>query len=208
MAINFTNLGGTPAPVEVTPTNGFSLNLEKNNFLNLTKAAPSMTKAKLAARWDISGMGAEADLDISVFLLNQNQKLSDASHVVFYNNKNSCGVSLDKDNRTGAGDGDDETISIDFSIVPSEVNKIVCCVTIHEAQSRRQTFGMVKNANIRILNANENDKEICTYSLSNEFSTDTAVVIGAFNRDGNTWNFQAMGEGYVADLNNLAVKFM
>lgn len=208
MAINFTSLGNPMPPVEVVPSNGFSLNLEKNNFLNLNKAAPSMTKAKLAARWDISGMGTEADLDISVFLLNDNQKLTDASHVVFYNNKNAYGVSLNGDNRTGQGDGDDEVITIDFSTVPSGVSKIICCVTIHEAQSRRQTFGMVKNAGVRILNTNENDKEICTYSLSTDFSTDTAIVIGSFNRDGNSWIFQALGEGYVADLNGLAVKFM
>lgn len=207
MAINFTSLGGTPVPVEVAPSAGL-LNLEKNNLLDLAKAAPSMTKVKLAARWDISGMGAESDIDISVFLLDQNQKLSDASHVIFYNNKNSYGVSLDGDNRTGAGDGDDETISVDFSVVPSNITKIICCVTIHEAQARRQTFGMVKNAGVRVLNANENDKEICNYSLSNEFSTDTAVVIGAFNRDGNSWNFQTIGEGYIADLNGLAAKFM
>ena len=208
MAINFTNLGGTPAPVEMTPTNSFSLNLEKNNFLNLTKAAPSMTKAKLAAHWDTSNMGPEADLDISVFLLDDNQKLANASHVVFYNNKNAYGVSLNGDNRTGQGDGDDEIITIDFSAIPSRVSKIICCVTIHEAQSRHQTFGMVKNAGVRILNVNEDDKEICNYSLSTDFSTDTAIVIGSFNKNENSWIFQAIGEGYLADLNNLAAKFM
>lgn len=207
MPINFTNLNNT-TPVEVVPSSsGFSLNLEKNNLLNLTKAAPEMKHVKFAASWDVSTSGVDFDLDISAFMLDQNQKLTDASNVIFYNNKTNQGISLDKDNRTGIGEGDDETINVDFSSLSNSVSKIVFCITIDKAVERRQTFGMVRNAKVRVVNA-DNNKEICTYTLATEFSTDTAVIIGAFNRDGNSWNFQTIGEGFVADLNVLASRFM
>ena len=109
MAINFTSLGGpanpTPTPTEVAPaTGGVSLDLEKNTILDLAKAAPGLTKVDLCAGWDISAGGADFDLDISAFLLNEAGKITSASDVIFYNNKTAPGIHLNGDNRTGAGD--------------------------------------------------------------------------------------------------------
>ena len=141
MAIDFSSIGAAPAPTEVAPSpTGVSVNLEKNTVLNLTKSNPSLRRVKLAAGWDTAQAGADVDLDISVFLLDNN-KIKSVQDVVYYNNLQGPGVKLDGDNRTGAGDGDDESLHINFSQIPSNYNKIITTVTIYDAQNRRQTFG-------------------------------------------------------------------
>lgn len=209
MAINFTNIGSdASAPVEVAPAPvpGISLNLAKNSILDLAKAAPSLSKVDLCAGWDIAMGGADFDLDISVFLCNAAGKITSGADVVFYNNKAVPGVTLNGDNRTGAGDGDDEIISIDLNAVAPSVNKIVCCVTIDQAVARRQTFGMVSNSYVRLVNK-DNGNELCKFVLKDDCSTDTAVVFAELVRDGGSWVFHTIGEGKQADLNGLAAMF-
>lgn len=209
MAINFNTLGASaPAPVEVAPapTPGISLNLAKNSLLDLSKAAPGLSKVKLCAGWDVAQGGTDFDLDISAFLLNENNKITSAADVVFYNNKTVPGIVLEGDNRTGAGEGDDEVIDIDLNGVAPSVSKIVCCVTICDAMTRRQTFGMINNSYVRLVNA-DSDAELCKFELKDNSSTDTAVVFAELVRDGGSWVFHTLGEGKQADLNGIAAMF-
>lgn len=214
MAIDFSNLtnsASTPAtPVEVAPAvPGFSLNLEKNSVLDLAKAAPGLTKAKLCAGWDTSAAGSpfDFDLDISVLMLNDAGKITSGNDVVFYNHLEVPGVKLMGDNRTGAGDGDDETINLDLNAVNPAVHKIVCCITIDKAMDRRQTFGMVNNSYVRLVNQ-ESNQELCRFPLKDDYSTDTAVIAAELVRNGTGWAFHSIGEGKQADLNGLAAAFM
>ncbi len=211
MAIDFSNLTSTTttpvAPVEVTPAApGITLNLEKNAVLDLAKVAPGLTNAKLCAGWDVSAGGAQFDLDISVFMLNSAGKITSGNDVVFYNHPEVPGVKLEGDNRTGAGEGDDETINLDLNAVNPAVAKIVCCITIDQAMARRQTFGMVNNSYVRLVNK-ETDQELCRFPLKDDYSTDTAVIAAELVRNGNGWAFHSIGEGKQADLNGLAATF-
>lgn len=207
MAINFNTLGDAPAPVEVAPAPaGISLNLSKNSVLDLSKAAPGLSKVKLCAGWDVASGGADFDLDISCFLLHAGNKITSAADVIFYNNMSTAGIRLEGDNRTGAGEGDDETINIDLAAVDASVEKIVCCVTIDQAMTRRQTFGMVANSYVRLVNSDTN-AELCRFELKDNGSTDTAVVFAELVRDGGSWSFHTIGEGKQADLNGLAAMF-
>lgn len=202
MGINFGNLDTTvPTPTEVAPAPaGISLNLEKNTVLDLAKASPGLTEAILAAGWDVARAGTDVDLDISVFLLNAEGKITGLQDVVFYNNKTAPGVTLTGDNRTGAGEGDDEQIILKLNEVPSSIQRIVACVTIDQAVERRQTFGMVGNSYVRLVNK-ANDQELARFNLKGDYSTDTAIVFAELVRSGSDWAFHAIGEGKQGDLN-------
>ena len=131
MAIDFTSFTGNTQPTEVTPTQaGISLNLDKSNFLNLEKVEPGLTHVDLAAGWDTSVAGPAYDLDIANFLVWTDGKIHSANDVIFYNNKTAPGVTLLGDNRTGQGDGDDETILIDLSKISPNASEIVFVVTL------------------------------------------------------------------------------
>ncbi len=187
------NLGGQ-API---------LNLQKNDILDLTKRNPGLKKVTLGAGWDISNGGVDFDIDIAAFLLDANNKFNTVSNVIFFNNKQGQGISLSGDNRTGAGEGDDETISIDLDAINPSIQKIVFVVTIHEAQSRRQTFGMVNNSYVRLLDTVNNDRELCRFNLKSDGSTATSVLFAELYRDMGEWQFKAVGEGKIADLNGV-----
>ncbi len=187
------NLGGQ-API---------LNLQKNDILDLTKRNPGLKKVTLGAGWDISNGGVDFDIDIAAFLLDSNNKFNTVSNVIFFNNKQGQGISLSGDNRTGAGEGDDETISIDLDAINPSIQKIVFVVTIHEAQSRRQTFGMVNNSYVRLLDTVNNDRELCRFNLKSDGSTATSVLFAELYRDMGEWQFKAVGEGKIADLNGV-----
>ena len=141
------------------------LNLQKNDILDLTKKNPGLKKVILGAGWDISRNGADFDLDIAAFLLDSNNKFNTVSNVIFFNNPNGQGITLGGDNRTGAGDGDDERILIDLQAIDSNIAKIAFVVTIHNAQAKRQTFGMIDNSYVRLLDAENNEKELCRFNL-------------------------------------------
>ena len=140
------------------------LNLQKNDILDLTKKNPGLKKVILGAGWDISRNGADFDLDIAAFLLDSNNKFNTVSNVIFFNNPNGQGIKLGGDNRTGAGDGVDERIFIDLQAIASNIAKIAFVVTIHNAQAKRQTFGMIDNSYVRLLDAENNEKELCRFN--------------------------------------------
>lgn len=221
MGINLGNLSQTPNqggnPVATTtastlapaplPVNGI-LNMEKAQTLDLTKKNPGLSKLKVGLGWDTASLGDSFDLDASAFLLGANGKCSDVSYICYFNNPNSHGVKSLGDNRTGMGEGDDETIVVDLAQVPSNVTKVKFAVTIFEALQKRQNFGMVQNAYIRLID-DVTGSELCRFVLTDDYSTSTAVIFAEVERqaDGN-WNFNTIGEGSVNDLNNLAGLFL
>ena len=179
------------------------LNLQKNDILDLTKKNPGLKKVILGAGWDISRNGADFDLDIAAFLLDSNNKFNTVSNVIFFNNPNGQGITLGGDNRTGAGDGDDERILIDLQAIDSNIAKIAFVVTIHNAQAKRQTFGMINNSYVRLIDLDQNEKEICRFNLKENGSTATSVIFAELYRSGSEWQFKAVGEGKIADLNGV-----
>ena len=196
-----------PEPTPIQVPGGVSLNLSKNTVLDLTKRNPGLTKVVLAAGWDVAQTGADFDLDISAFMLKNNGKISSGNDVVFFNNMQQPGIKLNGDNRTGAGEGDDETIDIDLALVPHDVHRIAFCVSIADAVNRRQTFGMVNNSYVRLLDAANNNKEICRFVLKDNYATDTSVIFAELIRKGNEWDFKALGEGKQGDLNAIAAYY-
>lgn len=186
-----------------------ALNLKKNDILNLTKKEPGLEKVVLGAGWDISLNGSTFDLDISAFLLGQNGKVNNVNEdVIYFNNVNSQGIKLCGDNRTGVGEGDDERIEIDLRQIKESVSKIIFVVTIFEAREKRQTFGMIDNSYIRLLDEKNGEKEICRFNLKENGSTATAVVFAELFKENNEWHFKALGDGKIADLNGILSLYM
>ena len=181
-----------------------ALNLQKNDILDLTKKNPGLKRVILGAGWDVATMGQDFDLDIAAFLLNNNNKVARIpDDVIFFNNMEGQGIRLEGDNRTGAGEGDDERIQIDLSMIRNDIAKIIFVVTIHNAQLKRQTFGMVENSYVRLLDAENDEKEVCRFNLKENGSTVTSVIFADLYRDGNEWRFKAIGDGKIADLNGI-----
>ena len=201
------NLGAMMNNINMGASNGNNvnaLNLKKNDVLNLTKKNPGLKKVILGAGWDVATIGQDFDLDIAAFLLNANGKVQNIpDDVIFFNNMQGQGIYLEGDNRTGAGEGDDERIRIDLEAISPHVQKIVFVVTIHEAQSKRQTFGMVENSYVRLVDLENNKREICRFNLKENGSTATSVIFAELNRKGSEWQFKAIGEGKIADLNGV-----
>ena len=186
-----------------------ALNLKKNDVLNLTKKNPGLKKVILGAGWDDASIGQDFDLDIAAFLLNANGKAQNIpDDVIFFNNMQGQGICLEGDNRTGAGEGDDERIRIDLEAISPHVQKIVFVVTIHEAQAKRQTFGMVENSYVRILDEERNEREICRFNLKENGSTVTSVIFAELYKTSGDWQFKAIGEGKIADLNGILGLYM
>jgi tellurium resistance protein TerD len=186
-----------------------AISLQKGGNVNLSKEAPGLSKMTIGLGWDVrSTDGAAFDLDGVVFMLTQAGKVRSDADFIFYNNlKSSDGsVTHSGDNRTGAGEGDDETVTIELSRVPAEVDKIVVGVTIHDAESRRQNFGMVGKAFIRCVNASGN-AEIARYDLSEDGSTESAMIFGEVYRNGADWKFRAIGQGFAGGLAPLAKNY-
>lgn len=203
MAINLgSNFGGNLNNNSGQQQTGI-LNLQKNDILDLTKKNPGLKRVTLGAGWDVANNGTDFDLDIAAFLLDSNNRFNSVENIIFFNNKQGEGVYLAGDNRTGAGEGDDERIFIDLDKVNSSIMKIVFVVTIHNAQAKRQTFGMVNNSYVRLLDLEQNDKEICRFNLKENGSTATSVLFAELNREGADWQFKAVGEGKIADLNGV-----
>jgi tellurium resistance protein TerD len=179
-----------------------AISLNKGGRLSLSKEAPGLTKVLVGLGWDARATdGADFDLDASAFLLNADGKARSEADFIFYNQlKSPCGsVEHTGDNLTGAGEGDDEAIKVNLSQVPAEVQKIAFTVTIHDADARKQNFGQVANAFIRVVNA-DNDTEIMRYDLAEDASTETAMIFGEIYRQGSEWKFNAVGQGYNGGL--------
>ncbi len=183
------------------------VSLAKGGNVSLSKEAPGLEAITVGLGWDARATdGADFDLDASAFLLKNDGKVRNDGDFVFYNNLESSGVKHLGDNRTGAGDGDDEQIEIDLKALPSEIEKIAVTVTIHEADVRKQNFGMVSNAFIRVVNKGDG-KEIARFDLSEDASTNTAMIFGEIYRKGNEWKFKAIGQGYDGGLAALGKGF-
>lgn len=179
-----------------------AVSLSKGQNVSLSKTDPSLKKVLIGLGWDARATdGADFDLDASVFMTGENGKVISDNHFVFYNNLLSpCGsVEHTGDNLTGDGDGDDETVIVDLDKVPSNIKSIVITVTIHDAEARRQNFGQVSDAFIRLVNHETND-EVVRFDLSEDYSTETAMVFGEVYRYNGDWKFRAIGQGYSGGL--------
>ena len=168
-----------------------------------------MTVAMVGLGWDARVTdGKEFDLDASLFMLSENDKVQSDFHFIFFNNtKSPCGsIELQGDNRTGKGDGDDEQIKINLSQIPDNVKKLIFSVTIYDAENCKQNFGMVSNSFIRIYN-NDNEVEIARFDLSEDASTETAMVFGELYRHGSEWKFRAVGQGFAGGLSAMASQY-
>ena len=186
-----------------------AVSLSKGGNVSLSKEAPGLKDILVGLGWDARATdGSDFDLDASAFLLKEDGKVRGDTDFIFYNNLRSSDGSVEHtgDNRTGAGEGDDEAIKISLDKVPQDVQKVSITVTIHEADSRRQNFGMVSNAFIRIVNL-ANNQEIARFDLSEDMSTETAMVFGEVYRHSGEWKFKAVGQGYVGGLGPLAKNF-
>lgn len=186
-----------------------ALSLQKGGNLSLTKTDPTLTKVLVGLGWDPrSTDGTEFDLDASAFLLGANGKIRSEADFIFYNQLRSQDGSIEHtgDNRTGAGDGDDEVLKVDLSRVPADIDKIVFTVTIHDADVRKQNFGQVGGSFIRI--ANEvTGAEVVRYDLAEDASTETAMIFAELYRNNGEWKFRAVGQGYAGGLKALANSF-
>ena len=185
------------------------VNLKKGQRTDLTKANPGLKKLLVGLGWDVNKhSGAAFDLDSAAFLLGTNGKVIQETDFIFYNNPlhDSGAVEHLGDNLTGAGAGDDEQIKINLDKIPNNIVKIAFTVTIHEAQGRRQNFGQVNNAFIRIVNETDG-KEIIRYDLGEDFSTETAVVVAEIYRNNGEWKFNAIGAGFSGGLAALCGNF-
>lgn len=186
-----------------------AISLQKGGNVNLSKEAPSLKKLVVGLGWDPRATdGSAFDLDGSAFLLKADGKVRSDADFIFYNNLKSTDGSVvhQGDNTSGAGEGDDEKISIDLSTVPADIEKVTFGVTIHDAEARKQNFGMVSKAYIRCINA-DGDKEIARYDLSEDSSTETAMIFGEIYRHNGEWKFKAIGQGFAGGLGPLARSF-
>jgi tellurium resistance protein TerD len=189
-----------------------TINLSKGQRISLEKVAPGLVQIYVGLGWDINvtDTGGDFDIDASVFLLNNNEKLISEQHFIFYNNPNSPdpeqSVQQRGDNRTGAGEGDDEIIDVNLKTIPKEIEKIAIAVTIHEAEKRQQNFGQVSNAFVRIVNC-QNEEEIIRYDLTEDFSVETALIMAELYRKDGEWRMNAVGAGYEGGLQALVNRY-
>ena len=186
------------------------ISLKKGQKVSLTKDNPGLKKLIVGLGWDINKFdtGGDFDLDSAAFLLGENGKVTSQSDFIFYGNlkHNSGSVIHMGDNRTGDGDGDDEQISIDLSKVPENITRIIFTATIYEAEERRQNFGQISNAYIRIVDEDVNN-EILKYDLGEDFSIETAAVFGELYKNNGEWKFNAIGSGYQGGLAALCINY-
>jgi len=189
-----------------------AISLQKGQKIALEKVAPGINAGLIGLGWDVNptDTGIDFDLDVSVFLLGDNEKLLSEKHFVFYNNLTSPdsdkSVQLMGDNRTGEGAGDDEAVIVDFRKVPQNITKMAVTVTIHEADKRGQNFGQVNNAYVRLVNVETKD-EVLRYDLAEDFSIETALIMAEFYRKDGEWRVGAVGSGYEGGLQALLNRY-
>ncbi len=186
------------------------VNLQKGQKVSLTKGNPGLKNVIVGLGWDVNQFdtGADFDLDAAAFLLSDSGKAASSDDFVFYGNLKHASGSVQHmgDNLTGVGDGDDEQIRIDLSLVPASITKIAFTVTIYEAEARRQNFGQVNNAFIRIYKE-DTGEELLRYDLGEDFSIETAAVFGDLYKHGEEWKFNAIGSGFQGGLAALCANF-
>lgn len=183
-----------------------AISLQKGQKVDLTKTNPGLSKVLVGLGWDTNKYdgGKDFDLDASVFILDATGKVGSDADFIFYNNTKNSNSSIEHlgDNRTGAGDGDDEVVKVNLASIPAGNDKVAFAITIHEAQERSQNFGQVSNAFVRIVNE-ETGAEIIRYDLGEDFSVETAVIVGELYRNGAEWKFSAVGSGFQDGLAGL-----
>ncbi|MFG2328402.1 TerD family protein [Streptomyces sp. NPDC048604] len=185
------------------------VSLSKGGNVSLTKEAPGLTAITVGLGWDIrTTTGTDFDLDASAILVSEAGKVRNDQDFVFFNNLKSADGSVEHtgDNLTGEGEGDDEQVKVNLAGVPADVAKIVFPVSIYDAENRQQSFGQVRNAFIRVVNQT-GGAEIARYDLSEDASTETAMVFGELYRHGAEWKFRAVGQGYASGLRGIAADF-
>ena len=183
-----------------------AVSLSKGGNVSLSKEAPGLNSVSVGLGWDTRVTdGSAFDLDASVFLLGEDGRVRSDADFVFYNNKLGAGGTVEHlgDNTTGEGAGDDEVVKVALDRLPADVTKLSFAVTIHEADARRQNFGMVSNAYIRVVNT-DGGTEIARYDLSEDASTETAMTFGELYRHSGEWKFKAIGQGFAGGLGPLA----
>lgn len=186
-----------------------AVSLSKGGNVSLSKEAPGLKAVRVGLGWDTRVTdGSAFDLDASVFVLTESGKVRSDADFVFYNNKNGANGAVvhQGDNTTGEGSGDDEVVAVTLDQLTPDVAKLSFAVTIHDADGRRQNFGMVSNAYIRVTNA-DGGAEIARYDLSEDASTETAMIFGDLYRHGAEWKFKAIGQGFAGGLGPLAQSF-
>jgi len=187
-----------------------AVSLSKGQKVDLTKTNPGLTKIFVGLGWDTNKYdgGSEFDLDAAAFLLTESGKVGSDQDFCFYGNpKHESGaVEHSGDNLTGEGEGDDEVIVVELPQIPASIQKIDFTVTIHEAEERKQNFGQVSNAYIRVVNAADG-AELIRYDLGEDYSTETAVVTAEIYRNGAEWKFNAIGSGFAGGLKALCQNF-
>ncbi|MEU0540351.1 TerD family protein [Nocardia sp. NPDC005978] len=185
------------------------VSLSKGGNVSLTKAAPGLTAVAVGLGWDLrTTTGTDFDLDASAIGVDASKKVVSPGHFVFFNNLKSPEGAIEHagDNRTGEGEGDDEVINVDLATTPASIESIVFPVSIYDAVSRSQSFGQVRNAYIRVVDRS-NGTELARYDLSEDASTETAMVFGELYRNGAEWKFRAIGQGYASGLEGIARDF-
>lgn len=186
-----------------------AVSLSKGGNISLSKSAPSLKRILVGLGWEARvTTGADYDLDASAFLVGENGKVRCDEDFIFYNHLVSkCGsVEHTGDNRTGAGAGDDEALKIDLDKVPDGIKRIVVSVTIDDAEARKQNFGQVSDAFMRIVNL-DNDIEIARFDLTEDYSTETAMIFGEIYRHSGEWKFKAVGQGFAGGLEVMCNQF-
>lgn len=186
------------------------ISLAKGQKIDLTKTNPGLTKILVGLGWDTNKYdgGQEFDLDAVAFLVNADGKGTGEGSFIFYNNKQdpSGSIVLSGDNRTGEGEGDDETVKINLAGVPADVVKIAVCINIHEAAERNQNFGQVSNSFVRVVN-DETGEELLRYDLGEDYSIETGIVAAEIYRHNGEWKFSAVGSGFQGGLASLAATY-
>ena len=185
------------------------VSLSKGGNVSLSKTDPGMKNVLIGLGWDVRATdGQDYDLDASVFLLAENGKVRNDLDFIFYNNLRSTDGSVEHtgDNRTGKGDGDDELIKIKLDKIPADVAKLVFVVTIHDAAVRRQNFGQIEGAFIRLVN-DDTQIEVARYDLTEDASTETAMLFGELYRHNGEWKFRAVGQGYAGGLASVCAQY-
>ena len=183
-----------------------AVSLSKGSNVSLSKEAPGLSEVIVGLGWDPRVTdGTEFDLDASIFVTGDSGKVLNDASFIFYNNKKSQDGSVEHlgDNRSGQGDGDDEQVNVKLTGLAADVKKLVFAVTIHDADARKQSFGQVSNAYIRVLNKADG-KEIARYDLSEDASTETAMIFGELYRHNDEFKFKAIGQGFAGGLKPLA----
>ena len=186
-----------------------AVRLTKGANVNLSKEAPGLAAVFFGLGWDVrTTTGEDFDLDASAVVCGANGKVLSDQHFIFFNNLKSPDGTVEHagDNKTGVGEGDDEVVKVNIAGLPADVDKVAFIASIYDAENRKQAFGQVRNAYIRVVNQADN-AELARYDLSEDYSTETALVFGELYRNGAEWKFRAVGQGYASGLAGVASDF-